>query len=82
MKGELRVRERAYADPVLDTLVELNGTVDQREQRVVLATANVLTRVDVRAVLTVNGALVLILGIVPGGLMSLCADAIVRALAS
>lgn len=31
MKGELRVRERAYADPVLDTLVELNGTVDQRE---------------------------------------------------
>ena len=52
MKGELRVRERAYADPVLGTLVELNGTVDQREQRVVLATANVLTRVDVRAVLT------------------------------
>ena len=52
MKGELRVRERAYADPVLDTLVELNGTVDQREQRVVLTTANVLTRVDVRAVLT------------------------------
>ncbi|HEY4663710.1 MAG TPA: NADH-quinone oxidoreductase subunit NuoN [Comamonas sp.] len=37
---------------------------------------------DVRTVLTVNGALVLILGIVPGGLMSLCADAIVRALAS
>ena len=52
MKGELRVRERVYADPVLDTLVELNGTVDQREQRVVLTTANVLTRVDVRAVLT------------------------------
>ena len=37
---------------------------------------------DVRAVLTVNGALVLILGIVPGGLMALCADAVVRALAS
>lgn len=37
---------------------------------------------DVRAVLTVNGALVLVLGIFPGGLMSLCADAIVRALAS
>lgn len=52
MKGELRVRERAYADPVLDTLVELNGTVDQCEQRVVLATANVLTRVDVSTVLT------------------------------
>ncbi|MDH1427669.1 NADH-quinone oxidoreductase subunit NuoN [Comamonas aquatica] len=37
---------------------------------------------DVRALLTVNGALVLILGIVPGGLMALCADAVVRALAS
>ena len=37
---------------------------------------------DVRVVLSINGALVLILGIVPGGLMSLCADAIVRTLAS
>lgn len=37
---------------------------------------------DVRAVLTVNGALVLVLGLFPGALMSLCADAIVRALAS
>jgi NADH-quinone oxidoreductase subunit N len=37
---------------------------------------------DVRAVLTVNGALVLLLGIFPGALMSLCADAIVRSLAS
>ena len=37
---------------------------------------------DIRAVLTVNGALVLILGVVPGGLMALCADAIVRTLAS
>ncbi|MEJ7930960.1 NADH-quinone oxidoreductase subunit NuoN [Ramlibacter sp. AN1015] len=36
---------------------------------------------DVRAVLTVNGALVLVLGILPGGLMALCADAIVRTLA-
>jgi NADH-quinone oxidoreductase subunit N len=33
-------------------------------------------------VLTLNGALILILGIVPGGLMSLCADAIMRSLAS
>ena len=32
---------------------------------------------DVRAVLSVNGALVLILGIVPGGLMALCANAVV-----
>ena len=35
---------------------------------------------DVRAVLTVNGALVLGLGIVPGGLMALCSDAVVRML--
>jgi len=37
---------------------------------------------DVRAVLTVNGALILILGIVPGGLMTLCAKAIVATLAN
>ena len=37
---------------------------------------------DVRAVLTINGALVLILGIVPGGLMTLCAQAIVKTLAT
>jgi NADH-quinone oxidoreductase subunit N len=35
---------------------------------------------DVRVVLTVNGALVLLLGILPGGLMSLCTDAIVKML--
>ncbi|KQP22506.1 NADH-quinone oxidoreductase subunit NuoN [Pseudorhodoferax sp. Leaf267] len=35
---------------------------------------------DVRAVLSVNGALVLLLGIVPGGLMALCAQAIVLTL--
>ena len=37
---------------------------------------------DVRAVLSLNGALVLILGILPGGLMSLCADAIIKTLAT
>jgi NADH-quinone oxidoreductase subunit N len=37
---------------------------------------------DVRTVLSINGALVLILGIVPGGLMALCADAIVKTLAT
>ncbi len=37
---------------------------------------------DVRAVLTLNGALILILGIVPGGLMTLCAKAIVATLAT
>lgn len=35
---------------------------------------------DVRVVLSVNGALILILGIVPGGLMTLCANAIVKTL--
>lgn len=37
---------------------------------------------DVRVVLTINGALVLLLGILPGGLMTLCANAIGRMLAS
>jgi NADH-quinone oxidoreductase subunit N len=35
---------------------------------------------DVRAVLTINGALVLLLGVLPGGLMALCAQAIVLTL--
>jgi len=35
---------------------------------------------DVRLVLTVNGALILILGVMPGGLMALCAKAIVSTL--
>jgi len=35
---------------------------------------------DVRVVLSINGALILVLGIVPGGLMTLCADAIVKTL--
>ncbi len=35
---------------------------------------------DVRAVLSVNGLLVLVLGIVPGGLMALCAQAVVQML--
>jgi len=37
---------------------------------------------DVRIVLTINGALVLLLGLFPSGLMKLCADAIVRTLGS
>ena len=37
---------------------------------------------DVRALLSINGAAVLLLGILPGGLMALCAQAIVRALAT
>ena len=37
---------------------------------------------DVRAVLSANGAAVLLLGILPGGLMALCVRAIVQALAT
>jgi NADH-quinone oxidoreductase subunit N len=37
---------------------------------------------EVRAVLSLNGALLLVLGIVPGGLMALCANAVVQMLAS
>ncbi|MBE7940754.1 MULTISPECIES: NADH-quinone oxidoreductase subunit NuoN [Ramlibacter] len=37
---------------------------------------------DVRVVLSLNGALVLLLGILPGGLMTLCAQAIIKTLAS
>jgi NADH-quinone oxidoreductase subunit N len=35
---------------------------------------------DVRIVLSLNGALVLILGILPGGLMTLCSQAIIKTL--
>ena len=35
---------------------------------------------EVRAVLSLNGALLLILGIVPGGLMALCANAVTQML--
>jgi NADH-quinone oxidoreductase subunit N len=35
---------------------------------------------DVKVVLTLNGALILILGLVPGGLMTLCAQSIVKVL--
>lgn len=47
-----------------------------------LTATSVTASLDVRVVLTVNGALVLGLGLLPGGLMALCADAIVRSLAS
>lgn len=36
---------------------------------------------DVRTVLTINGALILVLGVLPGGLMTLCYDAIAATLA-
>ena len=47
-----------------------------------LTATSVSAPLDVRFVLTLNGALVLVLGLLPGGLMALCADAIVRALAT
>ena len=37
---------------------------------------------DMRAVLSLNGALLLVLGILPGALMALCAKAIVQMLAT
>lgn len=47
-----------------------------------LTASNVSAPADVRVVLSLNGALLLVLGLVPGGLMALCADAVVRALAT
>ena len=47
-----------------------------------LTATSVSAPLDVRFFLTLDGALVLVLGLLPGGLMALCADAIVRALAS
>jgi NADH-quinone oxidoreductase subunit N len=47
------------------------------------ATSNAITApLDVRAVLSVNGAMVLLLGLLPGGLMALCANAIVQMLST
>lgn len=45
-----------------------------------ITATTVVAPADVRVVLTINGALVLLLGILPGGLMTLCAQAILRML--
>ncbi|QDL38289.1 NADH-quinone oxidoreductase subunit NuoN [Rhodoferax sediminis] len=45
-----------------------------------ITAATISAPVDVRVVLSLNGALVLILGVLPGGLMTLCAQAIVATL--
>ncbi|MFC4622729.1 NADH-quinone oxidoreductase subunit NuoN [Comamonas nitrativorans] len=47
-----------------------------------LTAGDIVAPMDVRSVLSFNGLLVLVLGIFPGGLMGLCADAVVRALTS
>jgi len=45
-------------------------------------TAPIVAGGDVRVLLSVNGAAVLLFGLLPGGLMALCAQAIVKALAT
>ena len=47
-----------------------------------ITVTTVAAPLDVRMVLTLNGALVLLLGLMPGGLMSLCARAILKTLAT
>jgi NADH-quinone oxidoreductase subunit N len=47
-----------------------------------LTATTVVAPKDVRVVLSINGALVLLLGIFPGGLMTICMQAIVKSLAS
>lgn len=47
-----------------------------------LTATRVSASLEVRIVLALNGGLVLGLGLLPGGLMALCADAIVRSLAT
>lgn len=44
------------------------------------SSAEISAPLDVRTVLSINGALVLVLGLVPGGLMALCAQSIVQML--
>jgi NADH-quinone oxidoreductase subunit N len=43
-------------------------------------TAPIVAGADVRALLSLNGLAVLLLGLLPGGLMAVCAQAIVKAL--
>jgi NADH-quinone oxidoreductase subunit N len=45
-----------------------------------ITASTVSAPIDVRVVLTINGALILILGLLPGGLMGLCSRAIVQML--
>jgi NADH-quinone oxidoreductase subunit N len=47
-----------------------------------ITAAKVSASADVRWVLTFNGALVLVVGVLPGGLMALCAQAMVQSLTS
>ncbi len=46
------------------------------------STAPITASADVRVVLCINGALVLLLGLFPSGLMTLCLQAIIKSLGS
>ena len=52
MKGLLRGGSRKHAHATLVAALVLDGSVDEGEQRIVLATAHVRTGVDVGAALT------------------------------
>ena len=45
-----------------------------------ITASTVSATMDVRAVLSINGALILLLGLMPGALMTLCSQAIVQML--
>ena len=45
-----------------------------------LTATGVTATLDVRLVLTLNAGIILVLGLLPQGLMSLCTDAILRSL--
>ncbi|MDE2418188.1 MAG: NADH-quinone oxidoreductase subunit NuoN [Burkholderiales bacterium] len=45
-----------------------------------ITATHVVAPVDVRVVLTINGALVLVLGLLPGGLMAICARSVLQML--
>jgi NADH-quinone oxidoreductase subunit N len=47
-----------------------------------ITVSSVVASTDVRVVLTINGALILLLGVFPSGLMTLCLQAIVKTLGS
>lgn len=47
-----------------------------------ITVSEVTASMDVRAVLSVNGALLILLGLLPGGLMTLCANAVLQMLAT
>ena len=47
-----------------------------------IETAPIHSAREVRAILSVNGAAVLLLGLLPGGLMAMCVQAIVKTLST